>query len=133
MGDSGPPGLAGCACHGTPGHVRSSKSHPHYYLPSPKRASVFGVPHMTRRVPRLQLRTAPKNHRRLRVEGLEDRTVPSFTVAPHYAVGPAGTKPMSVAAGDFNGDGKLDVATANQDTHNFVSILLGNGDGTFQA
>jgi hypothetical protein len=36
-----------------------------------------------------------------------------------------------VAVGDFNGDGIPDLATAN--THsNSVSILLGNGDGTFQ-
>ncbi len=40
--------------------------------------------------------------------------------------------PMSVVLADFNGDGKLDIATANRDTSD-VSILLGNGDGTFQA
>jgi hypothetical protein len=41
-----------------------------------------------------------------------------------------GTHPTSVAVADFNGDGKRDLATADQiaDT---VSILLGNGDGTF--
>src|SRR5262249_13774211 len=36
----------------------------------------------------------------------------------------------SVAVGDFNGDGHLDVAVACVSA---VSILLGNGDGTFQA
>jgi len=44
----------------------------------------------------------------------------------------AGTDPDSVAVGDFNGDGKLDLAVANVGSNN-VSILLGNGDGTFQA
>ncbi len=42
------------------------------------------------------------------------------------------TSAYSVAVGDFNGDGKLDLATANYGSNN-VSILLGNGDGTFQA
>ena len=33
-------------------------------------------------------------------------------------------------AGDFNGDGRLDLAVANTGS-NDVSVLLGNGDGTF--
>jgi hypothetical protein len=36
-----------------------------------------------------------------------------------------------VAVGDFTGNGKLDLVTANFNT-NTVSVLLGNGDGTFQ-
>src|SRR5207253_10822225 len=36
-----------------------------------------------------------------------------------------------VAVGDFNGDGKLDLAAASSES-NTVSVLLGNGDGTFQ-
>src|SRR5262249_20754308 len=33
------------------------------------------------------------------------------------------------ATGDFNGDGKKDVAVTNNSS-DFVSVLLGNGDGT---
>ena len=44
----------------------------------------------------------------------------------------AGTDPDSAAVGDFNGDGKLDLAVANEGSNN-VSILLGKCDGTFQA
>src|SRR5205809_8105641 len=43
----------------------------------------------------------------------------------------AGTTPSSVAVGDLNGDGRLDLAVANNRSDN-VSVLLGNGDGTFQ-
>jgi hypothetical protein len=43
-----------------------------------------------------------------------------------------GASPNSVAVGDFNGDGKPDLAVANSLSDN-VSILLGRGDGTFQA
>ena len=44
---------------------------------------------------------------------------------------PVGNGPVSVAVGDFNGDGTPDVAVANEGS-NTVSVLLGNGDGTFQ-
>jgi hypothetical protein len=43
-----------------------------------------------------------------------------------------GPGPVSVAVGDFNRDGILDIVTANS-RGNTVSVLLGNGDGTFQA
>jgi uncharacterized protein (DUF2141 family) len=42
-----------------------------------------------------------------------------------------GTNPSSVAIGDLNGDGRLDLAVANAGS-NTVSVLLGNGDGSFQ-
>jgi len=43
----------------------------------------------------------------------------------------AGGFSTSVAAGDLNRDGKLDLAVADFES-NLVSVLLGNGDGTFQ-
>jgi hypothetical protein len=42
----------------------------------------------------------------------------------------SGSQPETVALGDWNGDSLLDAATANE-TGNNVSILRGNGDGTF--
>ena len=39
--------------------------------------------------------------------------------------------PVAIIHGDFNGDGKQDLATADQYTSE-ISVLLGNGDGTFQ-
>jgi hypothetical protein len=41
---------------------------------------------------------------------------------------PVGANPRFVAAGDFNADAVLDLATANYGSDN-VSVLLGNGDG----
>ncbi|MGA7924524.1 MAG: VCBS repeat-containing protein [Candidatus Sulfotelmatobacter sp.] len=52
-----------------------------------------------------------------------------FKPAQNYVVG---TNPTSVAVGDFNGDGKPDLVVGNSGSNN-VSVLLGNGDGTFQA
>jgi VCBS repeat protein len=43
-----------------------------------------------------------------------------------------GTRPASIAAGDFNSDGKVDLAVANADD-NAVAILMGLGNGTFAA
>jgi len=67
--------------------------------------------------------------RRLLLEGLEDRRVMAFVPAVSYPVGPY---PYAVITADFNNDGRLDLATANNVGSN-VSVLLGNPDGTFQA
>jgi hypothetical protein len=43
-------------------------------------------------------------------------------------------QPLSIAVGDFNGDGIPDIAIGtNGSTTGYLSILLGNGNGTFQA
>jgi hypothetical protein len=44
---------------------------------------------------------------------------------------PAGLDPLSIAVGDFNGDGIPDLALSDAES-GAVFILLGNGDGTFQ-
>jgi hypothetical protein len=67
-------------------------------------------------------------HRPL-LEALEDRTLPSFFPPVSY---PVGTSPNAVAVADFNGDKIPDLVVTNRSAGT-VSILLGKGDGTFQA
>ncbi len=43
-----------------------------------------------------------------------------------------GSAPRSLISADLNGDGNIDLVSANQDT-NDVSVSLGRGDGTFKA
>ncbi len=66
---------------------------------------------------------------RLSLEAVEDRCVPSFSMPVNYG---AGLAPQVVASADFNGDGRLDLA-ALDGPNSTVSVLLGNGDGTFQS
>lgn len=48
-----------------------------------------------------------------------------------FSIG-AGSSPSAIITGDFNGDGKLDLATANSGTtYNNVSILVGDNTGSF--
>jgi hypothetical protein len=50
-----------------------------------------------------------------------------FDPATNFSVG---NNPKSVTAADFNGDGKIDLATANFNSKD-ISILLGTGTGSF--
>src|SRR5215472_14825544 len=66
---------------------------------------------------------------RPQVEWLESRDLLSFGPAVNFGVDGS---PLGVALADLNNDGKLDAVTANYGAGS-VSVLLGNGDGTFQA
>ena len=44
-----------------------------------------------------------------------------------------GSQAQDVAAGDFNGDGRVDLVVSLSDPDIMVSVLKGNGDGTFGA
>lgn len=54
-----------------------------------------------------------------------------FDAPVYYSIGKT-NEPAQIVTADFNGDGKLDLAIADPNG-NEVSVLLGNGDGTFQA
>src|ERR1043166_1309380 len=57
----------------------------------------------------------------------------SFAACPDFAVGrtlATGAGPAAVAIGDLNHDGRSDLAVPNSGA-NSISILLGNGNGTF--
>src|SRR6266568_1526731 len=56
----------------------------------------------------------------------------TFQVARSVYFNGGGARFWYIAEGDFNGDGKLDLAVTDYSNNN-VSVLLGNGDGTFQA
>ena len=74
---------------------------------------------------------AVANHGPSKVSVLIGNGDGTFQVAVDYATG---TNPNAVTARDFNGDGVLDLAVANLGYAGpgSVSVLLGNGDGTFQ-
>lgn len=58
-------------------------------------------------------------------------TVPTAGIAFGQSVLSGGSFPDAVLTADLNGDGKLDLITA-QGTGSAVSVFLGNGDGTFR-
>src|SRR6266851_3430493 len=56
----------------------------------------------------------------------------TFQPAVNFSVGGSPySQPQSVAVGDFNGDGFLDLAVVNANDDN-ISVLMGNGNGTFR-
>ena len=71
------------------------------------------------------------------IEALESRVLLTWVSFGTEQQITTGAGPDVVAVGDFNGDGKLDMATANTghspDYKDSLSILLGNGDGTFRS
>src|SRR2546430_17602387 len=67
----------------------------------------------------------PNNYTVAVLQGNGDGT---FRPARTFAVG---ANPTSVAVGDVNGEGTLDLAVASAGS-NTISVLLGNGDGSFQ-
>ena len=53
-------------------------------------------------------------HLRLRLEELEDRTLPSFTLAGSYS---DFNEPTTVTLADVNNDGRLDILSASGTTY----------------
>lgn len=68
------------------------------------------------------------NPARLGFESLEVRDVPAFLTPTTFATG---ANPAGIAVGDFNGDGRDDMAVVSQAVAGSVGVLLSNADGGF--
>jgi hypothetical protein len=70
----------------------------------------------------------------LALEVLEERSLLSTSFTPPVTL-PVGSQPNAVVTADLNGDSKQDIVVLNEgqfpDRVSSVSVLLGNGDGTF--
>jgi hypothetical protein len=71
----------------------------------------------------------------LSLESLEDRKLISVSFDPAVSF-PVGLGPESLVTADFKSDGKQDIVVLNQgqfpDRTSSLSVLLGNGNGSFQ-
>jgi len=65
-------------------------------------------------------------------QGCSTLAAANCTFSATQAPVPVGSSPTSVAAADMNGDGILDIVTANW-TDGSITVLLGNGSGGFSA
>jgi hypothetical protein len=97
----------------------------------PSTAQPSGKPYSSFAAPRLRnadgASTVPSPRNKL-PEGSMDGGLLPFMPAVDYSTGGSA---LSIAVADLNGDGKPDIIVANEE--GTVGVLLGNGDGTFQA
>lgn len=64
-----------------------------------------------------------------KMESLEDRSMMAFIGPVSF---PVGSNPAGIAVGDFNSDGRDDMAVVNSSLAGTVSVLLSNSSGGFQ-
>jgi hypothetical protein len=57
----------------------------------------------------------------------------AFDLKAEYILPGYSSSGVSLAAGDFDGDGKLDLVAISGATVDNVAVLIGNGDGTFRS
>src|SRR6266581_2925877 len=86
---------------------------------------------MNRKLKRLSLLVAATSSLLLAFPNRTLAQTPLFNPQTEYVAG-SQQGPSNIVVGDFNGDGKPDLVVSNVDS-NTISVLLGNGDGTFQA